>query len=66
MVKTAAMQLIEHRIGRPLYEFFTERYTHQGLNQREIADELGVDIGSVSRWMARLRIPSRRAGKVVG
>lgn len=63
-MKTAAMQLIEHRIGRPLAEFLTERYVTEGRSQREIAEELGVDVGSVSRWMARLRVPARAAGRM--
>lgn len=58
-IKTAEMQRLEHRLGRTLEAFFEERYITDGLDQRAIADELGVNVGTVSRWMERLRIPAR-------
>jgi transposase len=53
------MQRVEHRIGRSLEEFFQERYVAGGQDQRQVADELGVNVGTVSRWMDRLGIPAR-------
>lgn len=58
-IKTAEMQRVEHRIGRTLEEFFQDRYVTAGLDQRQVAEELGVNVGTVSRWMDRLRIPAR-------
>ena len=62
VTKTAAMQLIEHRIGEDLGEFFRRRYHTDRRSMREIADELDVDVGSVQRWMTRLGIPRRPVG----
>jgi DNA-binding MarR family transcriptional regulator len=61
-IKTLGMQLIERQLGRPLEEYLREQYLKRERTQREIAEDLGVDVGSVSRWMERLGIPSRRIG----
>lgn len=53
------MQLVEHRIGQPLEDYFQKEYVTRRRSQSEIAAELGVDVGSVSRWMARLGIAAR-------
>lgn len=53
------MQRVEHRLGRSLEDYFQERYVVEGLDQRQIAAELGKNVGTVSRWMERLRIPAR-------
>lgn len=53
------MQRVEHRLGRSLEDFLTERYVVEECDQRQIAEELGVNVGTVSRWMERLRIPAR-------
>lgn len=54
------MQLIEHRIGQSLEGYFEREYVTRGRSQSDIAADLGVDVGSVSRWMARLGIAARR------
>lgn len=53
------MQRIEHRLGQTLEAFFQERYVVGGQDQRQLADELGVNVGTVSRWMDRLGIAAR-------
>lgn len=59
---TRGMRVLERRIGRPLQEVFEEMYLDRGMTQQQIADELGIDVGSVSRWMARLGIEARYLG----
>lgn len=59
-IKTPAMQLIEAERGRSIEEVFRELYVDRGLTQREIAAELDIDEGNVSRWMDRLGIAKRR------
>lgn len=54
------MQLVEHRLGQPLEHYFREQYVDRRRSQAEIAADLDVDVGSVSRWMARLNIGARR------
>jgi transposase-like protein len=61
-IKTRAMQLVERRIGRPLDEFLRERYDIDQKTTTEIAQELGVNDGTVSRWMALLGIETRLTG----
>lgn len=42
-----------------LRELLKDRYETKGLRLADIAIELGVDIGTVSRWMQQLGIPRR-------
>jgi len=60
--KTRGMLLIEARIGRPLEDYLADRYLRDGLTTLQIADELGVNNGTVSRWMAQLGIEARYLG----
>lgn len=61
VIKSPAMQQLEARLGQPLESFIRERY-NAGADQRTIAAELGVDPGTVSKWMSRLGIQARRMG----
>jgi hypothetical protein len=60
--KTRGMLLIEARIGRPLEGYLEDRYLRDGLTTLQIAAELGVNNGTVSRWMAQLGIEARYLG----
>jgi transposase len=53
------MARIEARRGIDLGAFLQQRYELEGRTQAEIADELGVDISTITRWMARLGIEAR-------
>lgn len=53
------MRRLEGRLGIDLHERIRERYVVEGKTQQQIADELGVDVATVSRWMARLGIETR-------
>lgn len=55
-VKTRAMQLVEFRLGIDLPEYLNEHYVEQGRLLRDIAEDLGVDIGTVSRWKDHFRL----------
>jgi uncharacterized protein YjcR len=59
---TLGMQLVETRIGRPIADYLRDAYLIRELPQAEIADELGVDVSTVSRWMARHGIQARVIG----
>ena len=59
--KSRPMQVVEARLGRPLEEYLEERYA-AGATQAEIASELDVTDGTVSRWMALLGIQARFPG----
>lgn len=61
-IKTRAMQLVERRLGQPLEDYFQEQYEVQRKTTQEIADELGISNGTVSRWMAALGIEARLVG----
>lgn len=60
--KTRGMLLIEGRLGRPLELYLEERYLRDGLTTVQIAAELNVNSGTVSRWMAQLGIEARYLG----
>lgn len=53
------MRRLEQRRGIDLEEFIRDRYERQGKTQAEVADELEVDVATVSRWMSRLGIETR-------
>lgn len=61
-LKTRAMQLIERRIEEDLEAFLRRRYETEGANTLEIGTELGVNPGTVSRWMAHFGIEARLLG----
>lgn len=55
------MQLVEARLGRPVEVVIREVYEAGGM-QREVAQALGVDVSTVSRWMQWLDIDTRPKG----
>lgn len=59
---TRGMRQIEARIGRPLSEYLAEAYNVRRLSMVRIGAELGVDKGTVSRWMAAVGIEPRHVG----
>lgn len=61
--KTRPMQQMEHRLGRPLVDVLRERYHEKGQTLAEIATDLGVTVGTVSRWMDALGIDRRFPGQ---
>lgn len=62
VLRTKAMQVIEHQLGEPLEAFLRRRYLEEGRTTVEIAVELNVNNGTVSRWMAHFGIPARLTG----
>lgn len=44
------MQLVEIRLGIDLEEYLAEQFGRQGRLLKDIADDLNVDIATVSRW----------------
>lgn len=59
--KTPAMQELEAIHGKPLDRLIRERY-EAGDTQRQIAEFLGVNVATVSRYMRSLNLPARRFG----
>lgn len=57
------MQLMEQRLGEPLEVYLQRRYHTEGLTLRQIADELGLSVGTVSRWLPQLGIEARFPGQ---
>lgn len=53
------MRRLEARLGVDLRAFLVDRYEAEGKTQQQIADELKVDVATVSRWMTRLGIETR-------
>jgi transcriptional regulator with XRE-family HTH domain len=54
MNKTALMRDIENRIGEPLDQWLAREYRKK--KQVEIAQELGLEQSTVSRWLQKLGI----------
>jgi transposase-like protein len=59
---TRAMRQVEERTGQPLKLYLLDAYIVRERSMREIADELGVNVATVSRWMRALAIPPRYYG----
>lgn len=55
------MLRVESRLGQPLEVFLEDRY--QSKTQRQIADELGLDVSTINRWMRELDIEPRFPGQ---
>ena len=62
ILKSRGMQLVEHRLERPLEEVLTELYHGEHLTVKQVGERLGVSGASVSRWMAELGIEARYIG----
>lgn len=50
------MQLVELRLGIDLPGYLQEHYVRQGRLLKDIASDLDVDIGTVSRWKDHFRL----------
>lgn len=59
---TRGMAQVAVRIGQPVPEYLRAAYLDRRLSMAAIAAELGVDKGTVSRWMAALGIEARYVG----
>lgn len=59
--KTTAMLLVEARLGRPVEEVIREVYDAGGM-QKDVAEALGIEGSTVSRWMKDLGIEARPRG----
>lgn len=57
--RTRGMRRLETRLGIDLRAFLSDRYETEGKTQQQIADELKVDVATVSRWMTKLGIETR-------
>ncbi len=55
------MQLVEARLGRPVEDVIREVYDAGGM-QKDVANALGIEVSTVSRWMAYLGIDARPKG----
>lgn len=51
VLKTRAMQVVEIEHGEPVGALLRRLYVTEGMSQAAIAQRLGLDQGTVSRWM---------------
>lgn len=56
------MLLVEARLGRPVEDVIREVYDRGGM-QKDVAEALGVEGSTVSRWMKDLDILARPRGR---
>jgi transposase-like protein len=56
------MRQVEERIGQPLKLYLHTAYIVRERSMVQIADEIGVDKGTVSRWMRQFGITPRYVG----
>jgi DNA-binding MarR family transcriptional regulator len=54
------MQLLEAQYGKPMDAILRQLYEEQELGVEDIAVELNLTKGTVSRWLARFGIQTRR------
>lgn len=59
VLKSNAQQRLEARLGQPLETALRDMYHREGLTQIEIAERLGLDQSTVTRWMRQFGIPVR-------
>jgi transposase len=62
-LKTRSMQVMEARLGEPLDVVIARLYHEQGMTLAQVAERLGVTIGTVSRWMTALGLEARFPGQ---
>lgn len=63
LILTKQQQLLQARLGEPLVEFLQRRYLEDGRTLSQVAEEIGVGSGTVSRWLWQLGIEARRPGR---
>lgn len=61
-MSTRGMRQLEAAVGMSMSDYIRGRYA-AGASQQEIADGLGVDRATVSRWMTRFGIEVRYVGR---
>ena len=62
VLKSRAMQRLEHRLGEPLEAYLSRRYHAEGATLYVLADDLSLSVGTLSRWFAILGIETRLTG----
>lgn len=62
--KTRAQQVVEETRGIDLPAFLDEQYHGRGRRLADIASDLDVDTGTISRWMSQFGIARRVRTKV--
>jgi predicted DNA-binding protein YlxM (UPF0122 family) len=60
IIKTATMQRIEARYGKPIESLLAEMHLRDRMSLSDIARELGVTTQAISQWMRRCHLPIRR------
>lgn len=59
---TRGMLIVEARLGESLESYLRRRYEDNGLTTSQIAAELGLNNGTISRWLAHFGIEARYLG----
>ncbi len=62
-IKTRSMLVMERRLGEPIEAYLQRRYLDDGVTTHVIAHELGLNNGTIFRWMAQLGIEARFPGQ---
>lgn len=65
-IKTAHMQRLEHRLKEPLETYIARRLSEPKTTQADVAQDLGIDDSTLSRYMQRLGLEPRPAGRPAG
>jgi hypothetical protein len=63
LILTKFQQQIQAGLGEPLVEFLRRRYIDEELTLAQVAAELDVGAGTLSRWLVQLGIEARRPGR---
>lgn len=62
-ILTQHQQRIARQRGRPLSDDLRDLYEVRGLTLQQVADELGVRVGTVRQWLAQFGIETRAPGR---